>query len=148
MTKFFAIPGLRLGYAIGRSDIISRLAALREPWSVNTLAQEAGLASLSDREYLERTLRYLEGERSFLAAGLSNVPGLRPYPSAVNYILVEIRTGLTSTGLRSALLREGILIRDCANFHGLNDRFFRVAVRTREENGRLLTALAGILRHP
>ncbi|KAF0219334.1 MAG: threonine-phosphate [Geobacteraceae bacterium] len=145
MTKFFAVPGLRIGYAMAHESVIGRIAALREPWSVNTVAQVAGLASLADRDYMERTIRYVAGERDFLAAGLAAFAGLKPYPSAVNYILVEIRTGLSAAELKRALLKERILIRDCANFHGLSERFFRVAVRTREENERLLAALTGRL---
>jgi threonine-phosphate decarboxylase len=142
MTKFFAVPGLRLGYAMGAEAVIREIAALREPWSVNTVAQVAGLASLADIDYRERTLRYVAGERDFLVAGLAAIPGLKPHPSAANYILVEIGTGLSAAELRNELLKERILIRDCANFHGLSGSFFRAAVRTREENERLLAALA------
>ena len=146
MTKFFAIPGLRLGYALGPAAVVAALAALREPWSVNDQAQTAGLAALSDRDCRERTVRFIAGERAFLATSLAALPGLRSYPSAANYLLVEIEEGPSATELRDMLLGRRILIRDCSTFHGLSDRFFRVAVRGRDENERLAEQLADVLQ--
>lgn len=142
MTKFFAIPGLRLGYAIGSSQVIDRLATLREPWSVNTLAQAAGVAALADTDHANRTRQYIAAERERLTAGLGAISRLKAFPSAANYLLIEILDGPDASQLQRLLLEERILIRDCGNFHGLNGRFFRVAVRTTEENERLLDALA------
>ena len=146
MTKFFAIPGLRLGYAIGQVDIIRQCADQLEPWSVNTPAQIAGVASLADAGYRERTVRCVSTERDALAQGLADLPGLAPFPSLANYLLVELRHGFSSAELRNRLLEKRILIRDCAKFQGLDGRYFRVAVRTGEENRRLLDALAEVLR--
>ncbi len=83
-------------------------------------------------------------ERSFLAAGLAEIPGLLPYPSAANYLLVEIKDGPSAGELRVELLKRRILVRNCVNFKGLSERFFRVAVRSREENKGLLAALREI----
>jgi threonine-phosphate decarboxylase len=146
MTKFYAIPGLRLGYAIGSDGVIGRCVAYQEPWSVNTPAQIAGLASLADVGYRERTIRYVAAERDALTAALAALPGLTPWPSAANYILVGIENGLTASALRARLLSSRILIRDCSNFLGLDERFFRVAVRTGGENRGLLAALEEVLR--
>jgi threonine-phosphate decarboxylase len=145
MTKFYAIPGLRLGYAIACGEIIRRCSDYLEPWSVNTAAQIAGVASLADAGYRERTIRTVTEERNALAAGLAALPGLTPFPSAANYLLVEIRTGTTAAELRSALIPKGVIIRDCSNFVGLDGHFFRVAVRSGGENRRLLTALGEAL---
>jgi threonine-phosphate decarboxylase len=142
LTKFFAIPGLRLGYALGSPEVIAGLAALRQPWSVNTPAQLAGLAALADNDYRQRTRQLVAAERDFLAEGLAAINGLIPYPAAANYLLVEITRGPSAVELRRSLLGRGILIRDCATFYGLDGRFFRVAVRRREENVRLLDQLA------
>jgi threonine-phosphate decarboxylase len=146
MTKFFGIPGLRLGYAVGAPDMIARLAALHGPWSVNTLAQIAGVAALGDENYRVETLKLVSAERSFLAEGLAALAGFRVYRSAANYLLVEIdwAKGMTASELRKKLLPQGILIRDCSNFTGLNSRFFRVAVRTRFENEQLLRSLKAV----
>ncbi len=144
MTKFYALPGLRLGYAVASERVIGRLERLRAPWSVNTLAQAAGLASLVDSAYREQTLRLVAAERDFLAGALVDVAGLVPHPSAANYLLVEMEAGQSAGELRRRLLADRLLIRECGNFMGLDDRFFRVAVRRREENERLVMALARI----
>jgi threonine-phosphate decarboxylase len=146
MTKFFAIPGLRLGYAIGHVDVIRQCADQLEPWSVNTPAQIAGVASLADAGYRERTVRYVSTERDALVQGLADLPGLATFPSAANYLLVEMQNGFTAAALKSRLLEKRILIRDCSNFQGLDGRYFRVAVRTGEENRRLLDALGEVLQ--
>jgi threonine-phosphate decarboxylase len=145
MTKFYALPGLRLGYAIGSTKVVSRLQALRGPWSVNGVAQVAGLASLANGAYRERTLAFIAAERSRLLAGLGRIAGLKPHPSVANYLLVETVHGPTAGELCRLLLAERILVRNCGNFTGLTDRFFRVAVRTREENERLQAALAAVI---
>lgn len=145
LTKFYALPGLRLGYAVAAAGVIKRLAGLVPPWSVGTLAQAAGVAAVADDSYQERTLGLIAREREFLTAGLAALPGLRPYPSAANYLLVELISGLSATTLRDRLLPGRILIRDCANFPGLSSRFFRVAVRGHEENQQLLSALAEVV---
>ncbi|MCM0083990.1 threonine-phosphate decarboxylase CobD [Geomonas sp. Red32] len=145
MTKFFAIPGLRLGYALGAAETIASLAALQDPWSVNTAAQVAGVASLADEDYRTRTRKLVAGERAFLAGELARYPQLRVYPGAANYLLAEILSGGTAKDLRGYLMPRGILIRDCANFEGLDGRFFRVAVRLREENLKLLEGIGTFL---
>lgn len=145
MTKFYALPGLRVGYAVASERLALRMESLRGPWSVNTPAQFAGVAALTDTGYVRRTVNYVAGEREFLAQGMTAVGGLQPYPSVANYLLVTTREGNTATELRKELLKRFILIRDCSNFEGLNNRFFRVAVRTREENIKLLEALRVIL---
>lgn len=145
MTKFYALPGLRLGYVLAAEELAGRVAGLRAPWSVNTMAQIAGMASLAATEYRKATLEAVTRERSFLSAGLAAIPGLRPYPSAANYLLVEIAAAPSAGALQERLLSERILIRNCGNFVGLSERFFRVAVRRREENERLLAALAAAM---
>jgi len=148
MTKFYAIPGLRLGYALGPADILERISSFLEPWSVNTPAQVAGVASLADAGYRERTIRTVTAEREALARGLAALPGLVPFPSAANYLLVRLQSGMTAAELRDALIPKGIIIRDCCNYTGLDGSFFRVAVRGGEENRKLLKALVEALPEP
>jgi threonine-phosphate decarboxylase len=146
-TKFFAIPGMRLGYLLGGAGLIERLAAVQEPWSVNTLAQAMGRACLRDIDYMERTRVLVRRERQRLLEGLAALPGLHPFDSTVNYLLVKInRPDFTAASLQKALLAQRIVIRDASNFRGLDERFIRVAVRSREENQRLLEALGELLR--
>lgn len=145
-TKFFAIPGMRLGYLLAAPDLIAQLSACQEPWSVNTLAQAAGRACLRDLDYLGRSRNLIHRERQYLLEGLAALPGLRTFPSAVNYLLVKIdRPDWTAAGLQKALLSQKIVIRDAGNFRGLDERFFRLAVRRREENQRLLQGLGHFL---
>ncbi len=146
-TKFFAIPGLRLGYLLAAPELVARLAAVQEPWSVNILAQAAGRACLQDREYMAQTRSLTARERRYLFQGLQALPGVTPFPSAANYLLARLTLpGWTAPRLRHRLLARGIIIRDAGNFMGLDDRYFRVAVRRREDNDRLLAALADCLK--
>jgi threonine-phosphate decarboxylase len=144
MTKFYAIPGLRVGYAMASSGLVGRLESLRGPWSVNTPAQIAAVASLSDESHVLRTCRFVESERAFLAGELARIGGMNPYPSVANYLLVRMEKDLGVGSLCHELMKRLILIRDCSNFEGLNGEFFRIAVRKREENEKLLDALRDI----
>lgn len=141
MTKFFAIPGLRLGYAIGHPETIADIASLQAPWSVNTAAQVAGIASLGNPEYCLQTRAYISQERERLTATLAGLGFLKIFPSRANYLLAEIVNGPGAAELRSRLIPHGILIRDCSNFQGLDPRFFRVAVKLRAENELLVEKL-------
>jgi threonine-phosphate decarboxylase len=141
-TKFFGIPGMRLGYLLGAPELVARLSGAQEPWSVNTMAQAMGRACLADSEYMRRTRALIRRERQFLLDGLAALRGLSVFPSVVNYLLVKItRPGLTAAALRQRLLAHHIVIRDAGNFRGLDERFVRLAVRGRAENERLLAAL-------
>jgi len=145
-TKIYAIPGIRLGYLLGAPDLVETVAACQEPWSVGSLAQAAGLACLEDRDYLEKSRDLVRRERTHLGSQLAALGGLTVFPSAANYLLVKItRPGWTAARLRQALLAHRLIIRDASNFAGLDERFLRLAVRRREENDRLLAALAQVL---
>ena len=145
-TKFFGIPGMRLGYLLAAPALIERLAAVQEPWSVNTLAQAMGRACLEDQIFMAQSRSLVATERQYLLGGLGALPGLAPFPGGANYLLVKLtRPGWTATRLQKKLLGQGIMIRDASNFRGLDERYFRVAVRRRGENQRLLQALARCL---
>jgi len=145
MTKFFGIPGLRLGYAMASEPLCGRLCDLGVPWNVNTLALAAGTASLQDREYNQRTILFIDQERRFLSDLLGSFPQFKVYPSSANFLLVEIAGGMTARELARQLLPGLVIIRDCASFYGLTPQFFRIAVRTRAENERLAALLEKIL---
>jgi len=151
-TKFFAIPGLRLGCAIADPAVISRIREFIPPWSVNTFAQSVGEAALADTDYAAKSKENVRAERKSLAEELQSITGLYVYPGKANFLMVRIdRGGINAPMLAQELLRKGIAIRTCENFDGLNSRFFRVAVRTAEENGRLCDALrdaAGVTGMP
>jgi threonine-phosphate decarboxylase len=146
-TKFFGIPGMRLGYLLGAPELVAHLSGEQEPWSVNTMAQAMGVACLAEREYISQTRTLIKREREFLLDRLAALPGLTSFPSVVNYLLVKLtRPGMTAAALREQMLAHRIVIRDAGNFRGLDKRFFRIAVRGRKENERLLQALEECLR--
>lgn len=146
MTKFFGIPGLRLGAAVASPDIIRLIKKSKDPWSVNTLAVAAGEAALLDQRHMEETLLMVKEERERLYNGLSALPGIRPFPSGANFLLVDISgTGLSPGEMVEKLGFKGILVRNCSNFEGLDLPCIRVAVRKRGENESLINAIKNIL---
>ncbi len=142
LTKFYAIPGLRLGCAAAAPDLARKVRRFVAPWSVNALAQAAGAAVLKDADYARRTREYVALHREELAAGLNEVPGLSVVPGQANFLLVRIDRGdITAAELGRRLLAQGIAIRVCDNFEGLDRRYFRVAVATADDNRRLLESM-------
>lgn len=142
LTKFYSLPGLRLGYAIAHPDCLAKWQLWRDPWPVNTLAAAAAIAALQDTEFQQQTWAWLPPARNQLFQGLAEIPGLQPQVSAANFLLVESQE--STLQLQQQLLKHHqILIRDCLSFKELGDRFFRVAVREESDNQRLLTALSG-----
>lgn len=145
-TKFYAMPGLRLGYVLAAPRLVSALAACQEPWSVGALAQAAGPACLAEDGYARRSRELVDAQRQVLTAGLTALGGMKVFPSQANYILIRLeRPGWDAPRLRTALEPQGILVRDAGNFHGLDPRYVRLAVRGAEQNQRLLEALAQVL---
>lgn len=145
LTKFYSLPGLRLGYAVGHPDRLRRWQHWRDPWPVNTLAAAAAIAAVQDTTFQHQTWDWLPPARQALADGLAAMPGLWPLPSAANYLLVKTQAPVPQ--LQESLLRHSqVLIRDCLSFAELGDHYFRVAVRSKLENERLLTALAQVER--
>lgn len=141
LTKFFAIPGLRLGFAVAPSSMVERLDAAKDPWNTNLLAQAAGVAALGDVEYQKQTLQWLEPERDFLLRVFSEFKGIKTYRPMVNFIFLRLSPCWGSApAFCERMKAEGILLRDCSNYIGLDDSFIRVAVRKREDNELLLHA--------
>ena len=147
LTKAFAIPGLRLGCAVADAAIARRVREMLPPWSVNTLAQAVGVAALQDPGYLSRTRAYVAAQRAMLVAALAEIPCLRTFPGEADFLLIQ-STAMAAPALAERLLKEGIAIRVCSNFDGLDDHFFRVAVRTESENARLCETLRRVLGFP
>jgi len=145
LTKFYSLPGLRLGCAIAHPDILGRWQLLRDPWPVNALAAAAAAAVVRDTVFERQTWDWLPVARFELFEGLANLPGLQPIAGAANFLLVESSMSV-SLIQKSLLERHRILIRDCLSFPELGDRFFRVAVRSRAENLRLIAGLAEVIR--
>ena len=144
LTKFYSLPGLRIGYAIAHPERLQRWQKWRDPWSVNALAAVATQAVLQDQEFQQQTWDWLSTARSRLFEQLQAIPGLQPYPSAANYHLVK--TEISATELQEKLLTNyQIVIRDCLSFPELGDRYFRIAVRLPAENDRLVEAITAMV---
>lgn len=137
-TKSFAMPGLRLGYGLcGNGDLAERIFSCGQPWGVSIPAQAAGVAALQEQGYLERMRRLIQTERRWLSENLARL-GLCVFPSEANYILFRTETEIP---LRERMEQRGVLIRACGNYRGLDDRYYRIAVRGHGENERLIAAL-------
>lgn len=142
LTKIYAIPGLRLGLAICESEIVKSIKRIQPTWSVNSIAQVVGSAALRDSHYVKRTRSFVRQQREALENDLKSISGLTVYPGRANFLFVRIdRKDLDAFELASRVLRDGIAIRVCENFQGLDKRFFRVAVRTEEQNQKLCSSL-------
>jgi threonine-phosphate decarboxylase len=140
MTKFYAIPGLRVGYLGGPINGISRLKEETEPWALSNIAIAAAKAALTATAYNEESLRLIPQLREQLADGLRNL-GLHVFPSTANYLLLRLAEPRAAE-IVTALRQEGILLRACSNFSPLDAHYLRVAVRTSAENQRLIAALS------
>jgi cobyric acid synthase CobQ len=143
LTKFYAVPGLRLGLGYGDAKVCAALAALLPDWSVNALAQAVGEKALRDDVYARQTIDAVKELRGRLEADLA-VLGIRVFPGSANYLLCRSKNP-DAFALQMKLAKSRILIRNCANYKGLDARYFRVAVRSAEENGRFVQALTEAL---
>lgn len=130
-TKIYAMAGVRLGYLMtADSTILDACRINSQDWSVSTLAQEAGLAALQNKEYLIKTQEYVKQEREYLIKNLHAV-GIPTYGSEANFILFKVNN---IRGFGTKMAKVGILVRSCANYHGLTSSFYRIAVRNRKDN--------------
>jgi cobyric acid synthase CobQ len=152
LTKFYAVPGLRLGLVFAQPEYIERMRRRLPAWNLGTLAQRVGARCLRDLDYQQRTVAETTHLREGLTTELREIPGLRVFPGAANFLLCRLdRVGMSAQPLFERLLEGGIAIRLCANFEGLDDSYFRVAVRSAAENARLVEGMArfsGISKPP
>lgn len=148
-TKIFAIPGIRLGAAVlGDKQLAAKTRCHMVPWSVNVVAESVGsfLNTPEASRYLAQSVEMVTREREWLFHEMNETPGLKPVLGSANYLLVSLdETMPPVTRLQQYLLQQGIMIRNCSNYEGLNQRWFRVAVKRREENLQLLHHLHGFL---
>ncbi len=149
LTKLFAIPGLRLGYVVASPIIVERLRALQPAWPLNTFALAVGVEVLQQFDYVARSRRLITELRDELTRLLGTTPFLHPFPSVTNFLLCKLMDAeITSSALCDQLAGQGLLLRNCDSFTGLESgRFIRVAVRTREENLQLISAIYEVLNH-
>jgi threonine-phosphate decarboxylase len=139
LTKSFGLAGIRIGYAIASKQIIDILQKMKIPWSVNVLAQEAGIVAIKNKSHLIKSKSIIKKEYNFLKNKISNMQGFECNDSSTNFILIKIKQD--STKLQKKLLKNKILIRDCKNFRGLNNHYIRVAIKSHKDNLKLVNAL-------
>ncbi|HKQ80383.1 MAG TPA: threonine-phosphate decarboxylase CobD [Blastocatellia bacterium] len=137
LTKFYAIPGLRVGYAVCAAELAAALQNQLDAWPVSTVALEAGRAALYQKEYEMEIRRANEQSREEFAAALREI-GLSVFPSEANFLLVKLSRG-SGAELARRLESSRILIRSCDSFSGMGDDYIRLAVRSREDNLRLVS---------
>ena len=136
-TKRYAMAGIRLGYGLcSNPEVIGKMQESVQPWSVSIPAQAAGMAALKEEAYVNRAREIVRTERAFLKEELRKL-GFQVYDSRANYIFFRGPAGLVEYALK-----KHVLIRDCSNYRGLTEGYYRVAVKTHEENRKLLEALA------
>lgn len=147
LTKILAVPGLRVGLGVLDANLANELRQALPPWSVNVLAQGVGERGLRDEEYIERSALAVENLRTEFAAGLGAMPGLRVFPGAANYLLCRLEGDRKAEDLfRHCLLKHRLAIR--IGLPGLDEAYFRVAVKAEHQNARLLDAVAEFLSVP
>ena len=149
MSKIFRIPGLRIGFLVGESTLIDRMRTYALPWSVNSLALEAVHYLLSPNEaiahFVADTRVMLDEEKKAMHQHLSGIPGIRLFPSVTGFFLLQLPDPHRSDVVCGQLAQEKILVRDCANFKGLSDRFIRISLQDKAKNRKCAEALERLL---
>ncbi|MDO4792815.1 MAG: aminotransferase class I/II-fold pyridoxal phosphate-dependent enzyme [Filifactor alocis] len=140
LTKFYSLAGLRLGYLFTSRDNASSLACLQEPWTVNALASKLAPV-VFDRDFIARSKEFYRTETEFVYEKLSQIEGLKVYPTDVNFILFELEKMSAASLKEDLLVNHRLLIRDCSNYRGLGDGFVRVNIKDRRRNEELISAL-------
>lgn len=146
MTKRYAMPGIRLGYITANPQLLDRIRAVRMPWSVNALAVEAGLYLTAHPDTAPIDLAALLREAERLRGALDALPGLTALPTRTHFFLCRLDRGCAADLKQWLAVNHGILIRDAANFEGLDERYFRIATQTPEENSRLVAVIRQYLK--
>ena len=146
LTKFFAVPGLRLGYGIYfDEELKANLDKKTEPWSVNSFADIAGQVMLKDEKYITETEAWIEKEKKWFYEQCNAIHKIKAYKTNTNFILLKLLAN-TSEEVREKMLEYGILIRDASNFVGLDNQYIRLAIKDRENNTKVIEALNEVVR--
>lgn len=140
LTKIYALSGLRLGFGVFHQSIIEKILQNKEPWTVNTVAQKAGIAALKDDDYKKETFRIIGEGKYLMEHGLKGL-SIEYIPSMVNYYLLKMEN---AQKIISSLYKSYILVRNCKNFKGLDKTYIRVAVRSPEDINKLLKEISGL----
>lgn len=148
LTKFFALPGIRLGYGICfDEELTEKINEIREPWSINAFADLAGKVILNDEEYIEKTEKWIAEERKLFTAELKEIEKegkIKVYDTETNFILIKL-THITSETFRQKMINKNILVRNASNFKFLDNSYIRLAIKDREKNQKVIQAVKEVL---
>ena len=145
LTKFFAVPGVRLGYGITYDEeIMKKMEKYKEPWSVNSFADIAGKVMLWDKKYIEATENWIEEEKKWFYEESCKIENIKTFKTNVNFILVKLLKK-NSSAVRDEMIEKGVVVRDASNFKFLNNQYIRLAIKNRENNIKVLQALKEVM---
>ena len=147
ISKFFASPGLRLGYAVtGNRDLIKEINTKKNPWTINSLAEIAGILMFQDEDYIKATKELISSERTRLFNILSEMDTVKVYDPVANFMLVKItKPGVTAADLFDHAIRKCLMIRDCSSFPFLDEQYFRFCIMSPEMNDKLIKCMIELL---
>lgn len=146
-TKFYAVPGLRIGAAFTNETLITQLQQYIPSWSVNTLAQAYTKAALNDVDYIKRTKQELNEERAFMYNALDAIEGITVYPPSANFMLFQVnQEGITANYINEELKKYNMIVRNCDSYVGLTNHWVRIAIKDHETNIKLVDKLTDILK--
>lgn len=142
LTKSYGLAGIRIGYGVGSKSVIDVLKKIKIPWSVNALAQEAGILAVKNKSHLTKSNSIIKKESNFLKNKIAKISGFECHDSSTNFILIKTKDD--STKIQKKLLKHKILIRDCKNFRGLDNHYIRIAVKSHKDNLKLVNAMEAV----
>ena len=146
-TKFYAVPGLRIGAAFTNETLITQLQQYIPSWSVNTLAQAYTKAALNNVDYIKRTKQELNEERAFMYNALDDIEGITVYPPSANFILFQVnQEGITANYINEELKKYNMIVRNCDSYVGLTNHWVRIAIKDHDTNIKLVDKLTNILK--
>ena len=146
-TKFYAVPGLRIGAAFTNKTLITQLQQYIPSWSVNTLAQAYTKAALNDVDYIKRSKQELNEEREFMYNALDAIEGITVYPPSANFILFQVnQEGITTNYINEELKKYNMIVRNCDSYVGLTNHWVRIAIKDHDTNIKLVDKLTNILK--
>ena len=146
LTKFFALPGVRLGYGLTYDEaILNEIKNIREPWSVNGVAEIAGKTMLLDTLYIHETENWIKKEKLWFYEELCKIDNIEATPTETNFILVKLLND-NAKSFRKKMIENGVLVRDASNFMFLDESYIRLAIKDRKKNEQVLEALRRVLK--
>ena len=146
-SKFFALPGIRLGYGLSSDENFLNYFKNKEVlWQVNSVAEICGKVMFSDEKYITEVFNFITSRRNYIFSEISKIKNLKPYESFGNFILIKILRGIKAGKLREKLLEKGLVIRDCKSFNNLDENYFRICLLKDDDNEKLIKNLKEIYR--